>query len=36
MVQTEYSKLAQESENASKQYNDTLAKIDRCKGIKGN
>jgi polysaccharide biosynthesis transport protein len=27
MVQTEYSKLAQESENTSKQYNDTLSKL---------
>jgi polysaccharide biosynthesis transport protein len=26
-VQTEYSKLAQESENASRQYNDTLSKL---------
>jgi uncharacterized protein involved in exopolysaccharide biosynthesis len=27
VVQTEYSKLAQESENATKQYNETLAKL---------
>ena len=34
MVQTEYSKLAQESENASKQYNDTLAKLTDAKVAK--
>ncbi len=34
MVQTEYSKLAQESENASRQYNDTLAKLTDAKVAK--
>jgi polysaccharide biosynthesis transport protein len=34
MVQTEYSKLAQDSENASKQYNDTLAKLTDAKVAK--
>jgi uncharacterized protein involved in exopolysaccharide biosynthesis len=33
-VQTEYSKLAQESENASKQYNDTLSKLTDAKVAK--
>jgi succinoglycan biosynthesis transport protein ExoP len=34
VVQTEYSKLTQESENASKQYNDTLAKLTDAKVAK--
>jgi succinoglycan biosynthesis transport protein ExoP len=34
VVQTEYSKLSQESESASKQYNDTLAKLTDAKVAK--